>query len=152
MTQGGLERSKRLACEVRNGSTNLQTARSTGSTGITHPAPITIAPDNTGQKQSRWQPGHSGNPAGRPRGSRNKLSEAFFADFHATWNTHGRAALELVAQTQPAIFLRLAVQVLPMSVKVDLRRDRPVIELSDAELTAFILEAREALANDCGDE
>ena len=152
MTQGRLKRSKRLACEVRNGSANLQTARSTGSTCIVHSEPTSIAPDNTGQKQSRWQPGHSGNPAGRPRGSRNKLSEAFLTDFLATWNSHGKSALELVAQTQPAIFLRVAVQVLPMSGKVDLRRDRPAIELSDAELTAFILEAQEAVATDCGDE
>ena len=150
MTQGRLKRSKRLACEVR--STNLQTARSTGSTGIIHPAPITIAPDNTGQKQFRWQPGHSGNPAGRPRGSRNKLSEAVLTDFLATWNSHGKSALEVVAQTQPAIFLRVAVQVLPMSVKVDLRRNRPAIELSDAELMARILEAEEDLATDGGEE
>ncbi|WP_458193262.1 DUF5681 domain-containing protein [Bradyrhizobium sp. UFLA05-153] len=29
-----------------------------------------------------WPPGQSGNPAGRPRGSRSKLSESFLSDFH----------------------------------------------------------------------
>ena len=30
-----------------------------------------------GQLAPPWQPGHSGNPAGRPLGSRSKLSERF---------------------------------------------------------------------------
>ena len=37
-------------------------------------------PDPTGEKQdTRFKPGQSGNPAGRPKGSRNKVSECWSA-------------------------------------------------------------------------
>ena len=40
------------------------------------------SPDNTGQKQgTRFQPGQSGNPTGRPKGARNKHSENFVNAF-----------------------------------------------------------------------
>jgi hypothetical protein len=40
-----------------------------------------------------FKPGQSGNPAGRPVGSRNKISEAFLADFHQVWQERGIDAL-----------------------------------------------------------
>ena len=44
-----------------------------------------------------WKPGQSGNPKGRPQGSRNKLSEQFLADVHASWQVWGRPALMTAA-------------------------------------------------------
>ena len=42
----------------------------------------------TRQKHRPWKPGESGNPAGRPKGSRNKLSEEFIADrLVPTWSS-----------------------------------------------------------------
>jgi hypothetical protein len=51
----------------------------------------TAPADNTAPKQRGipFKPGQSGNPDGRPRGSRNKLGEAFVQaladDFSETW-------------------------------------------------------------------
>jgi hypothetical protein len=72
-------------------------------------------PENTGQKQvdSRFKPGQSGNPAGRPKGSRNKLSEAFISDFCALWAELGADALRRVATDDPASFVRVAASLLP---------------------------------------
>jgi hypothetical protein len=53
-----------------------------------------------------WQPGQSGNPAGRQRGSRNKMSENFLRDLHATWERHGALALERCAIDDPSGFVR----------------------------------------------
>jgi hypothetical protein len=36
-----------------------------------------------------WQPGQSGNPKGRQKGSRNRLCEQFLQDFYETWQAHG---------------------------------------------------------------
>ena len=40
-----------------------------------------------------WRPGESGNPAGRPRGSRNKLAEDFVAALYDDFRDHGAAAI-----------------------------------------------------------
>ena len=53
-----------------------------------------------------WKPGQSGNPKGRPQGSRNKLSEQFLADLHASWQVFGRPALMTAAITDPVSFVR----------------------------------------------
>jgi hypothetical protein len=55
--------------------------------------------DNTDAQQKPWlfKPGQTGNPAGRPKGSRNKLAEDFVADAYQKWQQHGPKALETMA-------------------------------------------------------
>ena len=40
----------------------------------------------------RWLPGQSGNPAGRPVGSRQKLAEQYLRDLYEFWQEIGPAA------------------------------------------------------------
>src|SRR5215470_6983128 len=60
-----------------------------------------------------WKPGQSGNPKGRPRGSRNKLSEDFFRDLCDAWQAFGRPALETMAMLYPVEFVRLVASLIP---------------------------------------
>jgi Family of unknown function (DUF5681) len=70
--------------------------------------------DKTGKKQNtRFKPGQSGNPAGRPKGSRNKFTEAFFKLLAADYDQRGRDVIERVRQCHPLQYLRLIVSVLP---------------------------------------
>ena len=65
-----------------------------------------------------FKPGESGNPAGRPVGSRNKLSEKFCADLLEHWQEHGVAAMDAAAKDDPAAYLRVVASLMPKNVKV----------------------------------
>ena len=66
----------------------------------------------------QFQPGQVANPLGRPKGSRNKLGEAFLADFHADWEEHGKEVIATVRRERPQDYLKAAVSILPREVKV----------------------------------
>jgi Family of unknown function (DUF5681) len=81
-----------------------------------------------------WQPGRSGNPAGHPKGARNKLTTEFFEDFYATWQKHGAKALEKVAEKHPRDFVRVAAMLMPKEFEFK----TPLDDLSDVELAGLI--------------
>jgi Family of unknown function (DUF5681) len=81
---------------------------------------MSAMPDTTGEKQgesTRFRPGQSGNPAGRPKGSRNRLSERFVADFCEIWEAHGIEALRKLVSDDPATLVRVAVSLLPRQLE-----------------------------------
>ena len=51
-----------------------------------------------------WSPGVSGNPNGRPVGSRTAFSHGFLKDLAEVWQEHGRDTMLHTAKTQPATF------------------------------------------------
>jgi hypothetical protein len=82
-----------------------------------------------------WKPGESGNPAGRPKGSRNKLSEEFFRDLCDAWQAFGKPALETMAMLYPVEFVRLVASLMPR----ELEATTTVPErMSTAQLEAII--------------
>lgn len=83
-------------------------------------------------EKGRFQPGNNGGP-GRPKGSRNKLGEAFIADFHADWEEHGATAIRTMREERPHEYVKVAASLLPKEFKIE-----TVSELSDDQLDARI--------------
>ncbi|MCB8878269.1 DUF5681 domain-containing protein [Acidisoma silvae] len=87
-----------------------------------------------------FRPGQSGNPRGRPKGSRHKLSEAFVAAVLADFNQHGAAVIEQVRSEDPVAYLRLIASLVPkefdLGGEVSLRIR--AADLSDDELAAIV--------------
>jgi hypothetical protein len=70
-----------------------------------------------------FKPGQSGNPAGRPKSSRNRLSEDFVRDLSDAWQRHGVQALDTVAIDDPSTFVRVIAQLMPRDVNLSVAID-----------------------------
>ena len=96
--------------------------------------------DNTEKKQRNlipYKPGQSGNPKGRPKGSRNKLSEDFFRDLSEAWQAFGKPALMTAAWMHPVEFVRVVAQLMPKDVDVTVTNIRAE-RMKSSELEALI--------------
>lgn len=82
----------------------------------------TSAPDDTGNKQAltRFKPGQSGNPKGRPKGSRSKLSEDFLSALCQDFETHGENVITSVRLRNPDTYLKIVAAILPSKLEANL--------------------------------
>ena len=104
-------------------------------------------PDKTEKQQSQWKPGQSGNPAGRPKGARNKLSENFLSALADDFDTYGRDIIAKVRETRPNEYLRVVAATLPKRHETE-SADRPLERMTDEELTRIIRDTEQALTSE----
>ena len=95
-----------------------------------------------------WQPGQSGNPAGRLRGSRNKLSEEVICALLRDFREHGQKAIAKVRRTQPGVYLRVLALLCPREHQV--QHSNPLKDLTDEQLEAMIEYIETSLAAQAG--
>ena len=100
-------------------------------------------PEKTGGKREppveyRFKPGN----AGRPRGSRNKLGEAFVAALHEDFQEHGTQVIETVRLEKPDVYLKVIAQVIPAEFTIN--KDS-FGDITDEQLAIILAAARSAL-------
>jgi hypothetical protein len=95
-----------------------------------------------------WKKGERGNPhyAGRAKGSRNKITQAYIDAIAAEFEAHGVSALERVRKKMPHVFLRLVAELLPKQVQVE----HGFADMTDEQLRQRIAELDAAIAQELG--
>ena len=87
--------------------------------------------------------GQSGNPAGRPKGSRNKLGEDFLAALQVDFAEHGIAVIQTVRENKPHEYLKIIAGILPKELNI---KTNSLEELSDHELEEVLATVRKIIA------
>ncbi len=75
-------------------------------------------------KPHQFAPGNVANPAGRPKGSRNKLAENFVADILRDWEANGAAAVQQVRINDPSTYLRVVAGLIPKEFSLKDNREQ----------------------------
>jgi Family of unknown function (DUF5681) len=95
-------------------------------------------PDLAGNNRGQFKPGQSGNPAGRPKGARSKLSESFLKALSEDFSSNGIEVIEKVRNSRPHEYLKIVAAVLPKQMQLeDLTPKRRAEDLTDDELASI---------------
>ena len=89
----------------------------------TKPLAVTTAGKQRKQEQNIephcWKPGQSGNPAGRPKGSRHKLSEDFIRAMAEDFENHGKDAIVKMREDRPGDYIRVIASLMPKDLNLN---------------------------------
>ena len=99
--------------------------------------------DGRDSKTGQFQLGHIG-IGGRPKGSRNKLGEAFVEAMHADFIEHGQPTIVKVREEKPDQYLKVIASLLPKELQI---ADTTLSDFSDNELAEYYAAVRALAAS-----
>jgi hypothetical protein len=89
-----------------------------------------------------WPPGVSGNPNGRPLGSRTVFSQGFLKDLAGVWASHGKETMIKTAQDNPGVFFVTGARLIGPEVKLTIEQSLPGnLSMEDWQTMKEIVEA-----------
>ena len=71
----------------------------------------------------------TGNAAGRPKSSRNKLTEDFLSAMADDFEQHGKAAIVTVRTEDPAKYLSVVAQLVPKEADINVKADDAFVKI-----------------------
>lgn len=92
-------------------------------------------------EKNLWQPGQSGNPAGRPKGARSQLTEDFLKDLHADFVEHGKQAIAEVREKDTSTYLRIVASLVPKELTINEGEsvvERVLSSIPDSQFAGFV--------------
>ena len=116
-----------------------------------------VSSETTQKQRVIGRPFQPGNP-GRPKGSRNKIQEDFFADVLAAWEEKGKAAIDEMIADKPGEFVKMVAGLMPKEATLTINDNSDLSddELADrikqlaAQLAPFLIDGNGGAAADTG--
>ncbi len=91
--------------------------------------------------ETRWKPGVSPNPGGKPAKSRNVLQGKFFRELAADFEKHGKTAIIEARENDPMGYVKMVAGLMPKEFEIT----KPLDEVTDEQLDAAAIAIRAIL-------
>lgn len=85
-------------------------------------------------KDTQFKKGNAGGP-GRPKGARNKFSEAYIEDVFASWKKNGKKVIEKVMKERPEVYFKIVAQLITKDIDVKNSGDVTVTIIRYADIS-----------------
>lgn len=97
-----------------------------------------------GRAKTWFRPGQSGNPKGRPEGSKNRVTEDFLKALAEDFSRHGPGAIAEMREKDPGGYVRVVAALVPTESKHEIKSDEAFVRVWTAVASGALATIAEA--------